>query len=81
MESTEIALCEAELNIRYVITEIRAPEELSERLRELGVIRGTVIKRTVVGRDGGIAVYSVRGCRIALRRETAMRVSVKRWEE
>ena len=81
MEITEIALHEAKPNIRYRIVKIDAPEAVRGRLRELGIICGTEITQTVRGRRGEIALYAVRGSRVALRRESAAYITVTEWED
>ena len=80
MEKTVIALCEAKPNIRYRIVRINAPDAMRDRFRELGIICGTEIIQTVRGRRGEIALYAVRGSRVALRRESAAYITVTEWE-
>jgi len=80
MNKTEIALHMAEPSIRYRIVKITAPEAVKARLREFGIICGTEIIQTVRSRKGEIALYRVRGSRVALRRESAAYITVTKWE-
>lgn len=81
MEKSTLALCETRQYKTYRITEINTDENMHSRLRELGIIEGTKITRTVVGQGEEISVYVARGTRIALRRETAEQIRVTECEE
>lgn len=80
MEKAEIPLHGAKPNVRYRIVRIDASAAMRGRLRELGIICGTEIMQTVRGRGGEIALYAVKGSRIALRRESAAYITVTEWD-
>ena len=71
-----IRLNEIEPNRKYTVVEIEAEPIMKNRLRELGVIRGTETELMIKSGSGSIASYLVRGVQIAFRRETAEHILV-----
>ena len=61
-----------------VIVDIDLPEELAHRLMELGFIPGSRVEAARSAPGGGPRVFRVDGTEIALRRETANHVTVRR---
>lgn len=61
-----------------VLEGIDLPEELSTRLMELGFVPGTVVAGGYAAPGGDPRVFRVDGSEIALRRETACCVRIRR---
>ena len=61
-----------------VIVDINLPDELAHRLMELGFLPGGRIEAARSAPGGGPRVFRVDGTEIALRRETANHVTVRR---
>ena len=71
-------LAELRTGQRCILDRLDLPEDLARRLMELGFLPGNEI---VLGRrapGGGPRVYRVDGSEVALRRETAARLYVRR---
>lgn len=60
-----------------VIDKIELPEELAVRLMELGFLPGTSVTAARCAPGGDPRVFRVDGTEIALRRETASRLTLK----
>jgi ferrous iron transport protein A len=61
-----------------VLSSMDLPEELSQRLMELGFYPGTSIAAAGCAPGGDPRVYRVDGAEVALRLETARRVGIRR---
>lgn len=61
-----------------VIVDINLPDELAHRLMELGFLPGGRVEAARSAPGGGPRVFRVDGTEIALRRETAKHVTVRR---
>lgn len=61
-----------------VIDAIDLPQEMATRLMELGFLPGTSVEAARSAPGSGPRVFRVDGSEIALRRETADRVTVRR---
>ena len=51
------------------------------RLMDLGVLPGTVVTAEMKGIGGDPTAFNIRGAKIALRRDTAKLIQVKRFKE
>jgi ferrous iron transport protein A len=61
-----------------VVVDIDLPTEMAQRLMELGFIPGTRVEAARSAPGGDPRVFRVDGTEIALRRETATHVTVRR---
>ncbi len=61
-----------------ILEGIDLPEELSTRLMELGFVPGTVVAGGYAAPGGDPRVFRVDGSEVALRRETACCVRIRR---
>ena len=77
---TQVARSLAELKMgeQGIIDRIDLPEDIARRLMELGFLPGQSISPARSGPGGEPRVYRVDGSEIALRRETAIRLLLKR---
>ena len=76
--SSQQTLAELRTGQRCILDRLDLPEDLARRLMELGFLPGNEI---VLGRKapgGGPRVYRVDGSEVALRKETAARLYVRR---
>lgn len=64
-----------------VVCEIKASGFLRERLIALGMVVGTRVRCERVGLSGGMAVYLVRGARLAIRKCDGKQIVVCRVHE
>ena len=67
-------------NSAYKVIDVSLPESMRTRLAELGLIRGTVIFRTLTAPSGSPIAYLIRGAQIAIRSEHASRITVEKAE-
>ena len=77
MNGAEITLNKAEINRKYRVTRIGADKMMRARLRQLGIVDGTVIVPLVRSRCGDISAYYARGSKAAFRRECSQQIYVE----
>ncbi len=65
-------------NTLYRVVSIALPEGLGKRLSELGLIKGTVVSKSLVAPSGNPSAYLIRGAQIAIRNEYAKAITVER---
>ena len=75
---TRTKLAELQQGESAVIVEIDLPIEMAHRLMELGFLPGSPVEAARCAPGGDPRVFRVDGTEIALRRETANHVSVRR---
>ena len=59
------------------VTEIDLPYDVTQRLMEMGLVPGFSVVVGCCAPSGDPRVYSIDGCDLALRRETASRILVQ----
>ncbi len=64
----------AEIGEETMVRRIGGDREVRKHLEEMGFVAGSNV--TVVGRMGGSVIVSVKGARIAISREMALRIYV-----
>jgi ferrous iron transport protein A len=67
-------------NTVYTVESVSAPPALLARLKELGLINGTEIKRVMSAPSGNPVSYLIRGAQIAIRNEYAKNITVNKAE-
>jgi Fe2+ transport system protein FeoA len=72
-----LTLCNAPLNQPYTITEVTATDTFTDRLYSLGLIPGAEVQLFAKIAFGGPVAVSLRGSRIALRRQDAACIGVR----
>ena len=72
-----LTLCSAPLNQLCTITEVSATDAFMDRLYSLGLIPGAEVQLLAKIAFGGPVAVSLRGSRIALRRQDAACIGVR----
>jgi len=72
-----LTLCNAPLHHPVEITSITAPDTFMDRLYELGLIPGAEVQLFAKVAFGGPIAVSLRGSRIALRRQDAACIGIR----
>jgi ferrous iron transport protein A len=72
------SLAELRTGQRCILDRLDLPEDMARRLMELGFLPGNEIVLGLKAPGGGPRVYRVDGSEVALRRETAARLYVRR---
>ena len=80
-QSASHTLADLPIGQRCILDLLELPELVARRLMELGFIPGTEVIPGRRAPGGGPRVFRVDGSEVALRRETAMRVFVRRHPE
>lgn len=62
---------------RALVTEIQEDGAMGRRLRDMGLVRGTTVRRLYESPFGDPTAYLVRGAVVALRRTDSRRVRVR----
>lgn len=75
---TRIRLSELQQGETAVIVAIDLPHEMTHRLMELGFLPGSSVEAARSAPGGDPRVFRIDGTEIALRRETASHVTVRR---
>lgn len=73
-------LSELPLNKNGIIKEINCDCKIKRRLLDLGLVRGTIIKPVLVSPSRDPRAFSVRGSIIAIRKEDAEKIEVRKLE-
>ena len=73
----ETTLDRLEPDIRCSISEIRSPEPLRSRLRQFGLIPGTVVSIRYRSPDGGVTALELKGTIVALRTQELKKIRVR----
>ena len=73
----DISLERLEPGIRSTVTEIRSAEPLRCRLRQFGLVPGTVVSVCYRSPDGGVTALELRGTVIALRTRELKKIRVR----
>ncbi len=63
-------------NTFYKVENIALPTAILNRFEELGLIKGTRVRRVLTAPSGDPAAYMVRGAQIAIRNEYAKGITV-----
>jgi Fe2+ transport system protein FeoA len=75
---TTLTLADLRSGQRCIVDRLELPEELARRLMELGFLPGNEVSLGRRAPGGGPRVFRVDGSEVALRRETAARLFVRR---
>lgn len=73
----EITLDRLEPDICCTVLEVRSPEPLRSRLRQFGLIPGTVVSVRYRSPDGGVTALELRGTVVALRTRELKKIRVR----
>ena len=80
--SIQRSLCDLGIGDSAVVAAVSSPEKAMERrLRDLGLIPGTVVTCTAKSPAGDPCAYLIRGAVIAIRRRDALGVTLQQTEE
>ncbi|MGO4987325.1 MAG: ferrous iron transport protein A [Gallicola sp.] len=74
-------LNEAEIGHSYKVLSLKGEGKVKRRLRDMGIIRGTIIKYHKVAPLGDPLQITLRGYELSLRKQDAEIVEVERVEE
>jgi ferrous iron transport protein A len=70
-------LADLKAHQQAVIDRLDLPDELAERLMQLGFLPGASVEAVQAAPSGDPFIYRIDGADIALRRETALRLKVR----
>ena len=73
----EITLDRLEPDIFCTVLEVRSPEPLRSRLRQFGLVAGTVVSVRYRSPDGGVTALELRGTVVALRTRELKKIRVR----
>ncbi len=73
----EISLERLEPGVKAAVTQIRSPELLRCRLRQFGLVPGTIVSVRYRSPDGGVTALELRGTVIALRTRELKKIRVR----
>ena len=72
-----ISLEKTKLNRKYYLSYINNNSSIKNRLKDIGLIKGTSIVKVLVSPFGGISAYSILGSLISIRDKDAKGIMVK----
>ena len=73
----EITLDRLEPDMLCTVLEVRSPEPLRSRLRQFGLVPGTVVSLRYRSPDGGVTALELRGTIVALRTRELKKIRVR----
>lgn len=73
-----ISLNELKINEEATVTKVSAKESIRKRLLDIGLVKGTKIKKVLVSSGNNMVAYSIKGAIIAIRKEDTKDIMVIR---
>jgi len=75
-------LNELDLNEEAIIKKVKAKENIKKRLLDIGIVRGSKIKKTLISPGKDMIAYLIKGTIVAIRKEDTKDIIVEEnsWE-
>ena len=73
-----ISLNELKIGDEATVTKVSAKESIRKRLLDIGLVKGTKIKKVLVSSGNNMVAYSIKGAIIAIRKEDTKDIMVIR---